>query len=84
VGPHGVGLLAQLRELLGDGLAPLHGGGVRLGLQGLLLDLELDHAPLDGVELHGHRVDLHAQAARRLVDEVDGLVRQEAGGDVAV
>ena len=32
----------------------------------------------------GHRVDLDAQAAGRLVDEVDRLVGQEAVGDVAV
>jgi hypothetical protein len=32
----------------------------------------------------GLEVDLHPQARRRLVDQVDGLVRQEAVGDVAV
>ena len=31
-----------------------------------------------------HRVDLHAQLRRRLVDQVDRLVGQEAVGDVAV
>ena len=36
------------------------------------------------VELLGLRIDLHAQARRRLVDEVDRLVGQEAVGDVAV
>ena len=43
------------------------------------------HDPaLDLVELGRHRVDLHAELRRRLVDEVDGLVREEAVGDVAV
>ena len=32
----------------------------------------------------GPGVDLHAQPRRGLVDQIDGLVRQEAGGDVAI
>ena len=44
-----------------------------------LLDLELADAPLDDVDLERHRVDLDAQARRRLVDEVDRLVGQLAG-----
>ena len=48
------------------------------------LDLELAHAPVGLVELDGRRVDLHAQARRRLVHEVDRLVGEEAVGDVAV
>ena len=48
------------------------------------LDLELTDAPLDHVDLERHRVDLDAQARRRLVDEVDRLVGQLAAGDVAV
>src|SRR5581483_1928637 len=48
------------------------------------LDLELAHAALSLVQLDGRRVDLHAQARRRLVDEVDRLVGQEAVGDVAM
>ena len=39
---------------------------------------------LDLVDLDGPRVDLHPQPRRGLVDQVDGLVRQEAAGDVAV
>src|SRR2546427_8391890 len=48
------------------------------------LDLELHDAALDLVDLLGHRVDLHPDAGRRLVHEVDRLVGQEAVGDVAV
>src|SRR5215212_3778465 len=44
-----------------------------------LLDLLLE-LPVDG--RRGHRLDAHAR--RGLVDEVDGLVGQEAVGDVAV
>ena len=39
---------------------------------------------LDDVDLGRHRVDLDAQLGGRLVDEVDGLVGQEAVGQVAV
>ena len=57
---------------------------VGLLAQGLALDLELDAPALELVELDGHRIDLHPEARRRLVDEVDRLVGQEALGDVAV
>ena len=57
---------------------------VLLLLQRLLLDLQLDDAPLELVEHLGLGVDLHADARRGLVDQVDGLVRQLAVGDVAV
>ncbi len=43
------------------------------------LDLELHHAPVRLVELDRRRLDLHLQPRRRLVDEVDRLVGQEAG-----
>ena len=64
--------------------APLDGGRVRLLLQRLTLDLELLDAALHHVDLHGHGVDLDAQAAAGFVHQVDGLVGQEAVGDVAV
>ena len=58
----------------------------RVGLlrQRDLLDLQLQDAALDDVDLGGQRVDLDAQLAGRLVDQVDGLVGQEAVGEVAV
>ena len=71
-------------QLLVEGGQPLLRGGVGLLGQRHPLDLELADAPLDDVDLGRHRVDLDAQAARRLVDEVDGLVGQEAAGEVAV
>ena len=48
------------------------------------LDLELPDAPVGLVELDRRRVDLHPQPRRRLVDEVDRLVGEEAVGDVPV
>ncbi len=57
---------------------------VLLLLQRLLLDLELNDAALEAIERLGLGVDLHADARRGLIDQVDGLVRQLAIGDVAV
>ena len=57
---------------------------VLLLAQRLALDLQLDAPALQLVQLDGHGVHLHAQPAGRLVHEVDGLVGQEAVGDVAV
>ena len=65
-------------------LEALLAGGVGLLGQRHPLDLELADAPLDDVDLGGQRVDLDAQLGGRLVDEVDGLVGQEAAGEVAV
>ena len=61
-----------------------HAGGVGLLGQGDPLDLELADTPLDDVDLGGQRVDLDAELGGRLVHEVDGLVGEEAAGEVAV
>ena len=72
--------LLRLGELALDRLAHV----LRLLLHRGELDLELAHAPIGFVELDRARVDLHPQARRGLVDEVDRLVGEEAVGDVAV
>ena len=74
----------QLGELLLERLQPVARRPVAFLLQGLALDLELDDAAVQLVDVLGLRIDLHAQAARRLVHQVDGLVGQEAVGDVAI
>ena len=79
-----VRLLLQLAELGAEFYQPVARGGVALLAQRLLLDLELDDAPVELVELFGLAVDLHTLARGRFVDEVDRLVGQEAVGDVAV
>ena len=56
---------------------------VLLGERHLLHPQPVDRA-LQLVDLDRSGVDLHAQPRRRLVDEVDRLVGQEARGDVAV
>jgi len=62
----------------------LLGGLVVFLLQRLTLDLQLDQAAIQAIELFGLGVDLHADTAGGLVDQVDGLVRQLAIGDIAV
>ena len=47
-------------------------------------ELELHQAALHLVDLGGHAFELHGQAAGGFVHQVDGLVGQEAVGDVAV
>ena len=81
---HRVALFGQAGELLVERREPLL--RLRVGLLGQrgLLDLELADAPLDHVDLERHRVDLDAQARRRLVDQVDRLVGELPAGDVAV
>ena len=81
---HLVRLLAQVGQLALDRLAARDAGVVGVLGQRLQLDLQLLDAPLQRVDLLGHRVDLDAQARRGLVDQVDRLVGQEAVGDVAV
>jgi hypothetical protein len=68
---------AQLREALLR-------GDVGLALERELLHAHPVHGALQLVDLDRPAVDLHAQAGRGLVDEVDGLVGQEARRDVAV
>ncbi len=66
----------RLGQLLLDPLQPLLRGRVLLLPQRLALDLELEDPALELVDLLGQAVDLDADARGRLVDEVDGLVRQ--------
>ena len=61
----GVGALADVGELPLERLEARPGRVVLLLAQRLALDLQLDAAPLQLVELDGHGVHLHAQPARR-------------------
>ncbi len=80
----GVERLLSCGNVVAQLLQTLLGGVVGLLHERLLLDLHLDELALGGIHLFRHGVDLDAQAAGRLVHEVDGLVGQEAVGDVAV
>ena len=79
-----VELFLDLGNLLAQGLQALLGGVVGLLHERLLLDLQLGELTRGGVDLDRHAVELHAQAACGLIDQVDGLVGQEAVGDVAI
>ncbi len=81
---HRGGLLAQLGQLALDRVAALGAGLVLVARQRGPLDLELHDAAVELVDLDRLGVDLDAQPRRRLVDQVDRLVGQEAVGDVAV
>lgn len=77
-------LLLLVGEVAAELLQALPGAGVGLVLEGQLLHVEAVDGPLELVDLDRRGVDLHAQPGGRLVDQVDGLVGEEAGGDVAV
>ncbi len=81
---HGRLLLVQIAELGLEAGEPLGRSRVGLLLEGDTLDLELADPARDDVDLGGHGVDLDAKAARGLVDEVDGLVREEPARHVPV
>ncbi len=50
----------------------------------LPLDFQLHDAALDQVDFGRQRINLHTQSGRGFVHQVDGLVRKEAVGDVAL
>ncbi len=57
---------------------------VVLALDGLALNFQLADAALQLIQLFGHGVHLQLQLGGAFVDQVNGLVGQEAVGDVAV
>ena len=77
-------LLLEVGEFLLELGQPLLARRVAFALQRLALDLELHDPPVEILDFLGLGFDLHADAARRLVHQVDRLVGQEAVGDVAV
>ena len=84
LGLHAAELVAQFLQLTLHVLQLALGELVVLLGQRRLLDLLLHDFPGNLVHLLGHGVDLGADHGAGLVDQVDGLVRQEAVGDVAV
>ncbi len=59
-------------------------GGVALQVQRLALDFEMRDAAVLPIEFDGHGADLQAQGGAGFVDQIDGLVGQEAVGDIAL
>jgi hypothetical protein len=76
--------LLQLGDLVLDQAEALLRGFVLLAAHGFALDLQLDQAAVEAVHDLGLGVHLDLDLGRGLVDQVDGLVGQEAVGDVAV
>ena len=83
-GGHGVGLLQQVGQFFFQLFQTVFAGGIVLFLQRLGLDLQLQDLAIQLVEFFGLAIHLHPQAAGGFVHQVDGLVGQEAVGDVAV
>ena len=77
-------LFLQAGEILLQPLQAVLRGGVLSFFKRLLLDLHAHNLAVEIVELLRLGIDLHAQPRRRLVDQIDRLVGQEAVGDVAV
>mmetsp|Transcript_4321 Transcript_4321/g.10665 ORF Transcript_4321/g.10665 Transcript_4321/m.10665 type:complete len:613 (+) Transcript_4321:595-2433(+) len=77
-------LLLQVAQLGADVLQARLAGVVALLLQRCLLHLQLQAVALQPIQRLGPAVQRHAHTGRRLVHQIDGLVRVEAARDVAV
>ncbi len=76
--------LLQVRELAFEFFQPFARALVLLLLERALFDFQLQDLPFKLVDLRRHRVEFHSQPRRRLINQVDGLVRKKAVGDVSV
>ena len=63
---------------------PLLGSFVLFALERLLLDFELEDFALHLVDFDRHAVDFNAQPRCRLIDQIDGFVRQKSVADITV
>lgn len=81
---HAGGLLAEVRLLFLDLVEACGGGLVGLFFEGFFLHFELHDLAFEDVDLGGHGVEFDFHAGGGLVYQIDGLVREEAVGDVAV
>ena len=83
-GHQGLQVFAAVRQLAAQLRLPPLRGDIGLSLERELLHPHPVHRTLQFVDLHGAAVDFHPEPGAGLVDEVDRLVGQEAGRDVAV
>ena len=83
-GAEGLGFFADFGEFFLEDFEAARGGFVLLALEGGLLDFEGCGLAFEVVDLGGDGADLVGEGGGGLVDQVDGLVGQEAVGDVAV
>jgi hypothetical protein len=78
------GFFAHFGQFFFDRLHALARGGILLALQGGALDLKRCSPALQVVDLHRHAANLDSQRGCRFIDQIDGFVRQETVGDVAM
>ena len=78
------GLLFEIGKILAQRDETVPGVRVGLLLERLFLDLKLDDLAVERLDFLGLAFHLHADAARRLVHQVNGLVGEEAVLDVAI
>ena len=83
-GAEGLGLFADFGEFFLDDFETLARGFVLFALEGGLLDFERGGLAFEVVDLGGDGADLVGEGGGGLVDQVDGLVGEEAVGDVTV
>ena len=81
---HAAELILQLGKLLFQILQTALAQGIGLLFQAHLLDLQLGDAVCQIVHLAGHTVHLGLDHGAGFIHKVDGLIRQEAVGDIAV
>ena len=81
---HAAELILQFGKLLFQILQAALAQGVGLLFQAHLLDLQLGDAVRQIVHLAGHTVHLGLDHGAGFIHKVDGLIRQEAVGDIAV
>ena len=77
-------LAAQALEVVLDVAQAFPRGGVLFLTESLALDLQVGSPPVEVVDLDGHGANLQAQGGAGLIDQVDGLIGQEAVGNVAL
>ena len=77
-------LLAQVGDLLLYPVTTLAAGRVGLLFQSLVLYLQLPDTSIECIDLAGSAVQLHTPATGCFIYQVNGLVRQETVGDIAM
>ena len=84
LGLHGAERFALFGQFLLQFRQPRLGKFIVLVFERCFLNLHLDDLAVDDVQLGRHRVHFRADHGAGLVNEVNGLVRQETVGDIAV
>ena len=74
--------LLEVGQVFFQPLEPFARGLILFLLQRALLDFQLLNLTLQLIDLGRHRIQLHPQSRGCLIDQVNGLVRQETVGDV--